>query len=58
MLAVSTSEFAKPLAEESQRVVAGQAGSADGRLGLETGVWPVPIVAVAAIAACALRIAV
>ena len=31
---------------EPQQVVPGQPDSADGRPGLETGVWPVPIVAV------------
>ena len=35
MLAVSTSDSAEPPAEESQQVVAGEAGSADKRFGLE-----------------------
>ena len=34
------------LGVEPQQVVPGQPDSADGRPGLETGVWPVPIVAV------------
>ena len=34
------------LVVEPQQVVPGQPDSADGRPGLETGVWPVPIVAV------------
>lgn len=57
MLAVSTSGSARPPAEESRHVVPGQAGSADERFGLETGVWLAPIVAAEAIAACSLRIA-
>ena len=56
MLAVSASDSAKPLAEESRQIVAGEAGSADKRFGLETGVWLAPIVAAEAIAACALRV--
>ena len=57
MLAVSASDSVKPPTEGFRQVVPGPAGSADERFGLETGVWPAPIVAAEAIAACSLRIA-
>jgi len=56
MLAVSTSDSEKRPADESQQVAAGEAGSADGRLGLETGVWLAPIVAAEVTADCALGV--